>query len=79
MKEHDLKLIKGLRVEVRNDDVEKALRKLKKRVQDVGLLLDIKARESYEKPTVERKRKKNLARRRWLKQLESQKLPTKMF
>lgn len=79
MKTHQNPLIKGLRVEVRNDDIEKALRKLKKRVQSVGILMDLKEREGYEKPTVERKRKKNLARRRWLKQLEADKLPTKKY
>ena len=66
-------------VVVVNDNVEKALRKFKKKVQESGLLQDLRARESYEKPTTARKRARNSAKRRWQKRLESQALPKKLY
>lgn len=69
----------GLRVEVVNDQVEKALRKLKKKVQDCGLLQELREREFYEKPTTARKKAKNAAKRRWEKKLASEALPKKNF
>jgi small subunit ribosomal protein S21 len=69
----------GKVVAVTDGNVEKALRKFKKKVQDSGLLDDLRARETYEKPTTERKRKKGAARARWRKQLRSQQLPKKLY
>ena len=69
----------GKTVLVKDGNVEKALRKFKKKVQESGLLDDLRARETYEKPTTERKRKKGAAKARWRKQLRSQQLPKKMF
>ena len=69
----------GLRVEVVNDQVEKALRKLKKKVQDCGLLQELREREFYEKPTTARKKAKNAAKRRLEKKLASEALPKKNY
>ena len=69
---------KGTTVYVKNDNVEQALRKLKKKLQDTGLLQELRDRESYEKPTTERKRKKSAAANRWRKKVQSQKLPPKL-
>ena len=69
--------IRGLSVEVRNDDVNSALRRFKKKVQDSGLLQDLKERESYEKPTTARKKAKAAARSRWLKKLSTDPFNTK--
>lgn len=66
-------------VVVANDNVEKALRKFKKKVQESGLLQELREREFYEKPTTARKRAKNAAKRRWQKRLESQQLPKKLY
>ncbi len=44
-----------------------------------GLLNELRERETYEKPTTERKRKKGAAKARWRKQLRSQQLPKKLF
>lgn len=71
--------IKGCAVIVQNDQVDKALRKFKKKVADSGLLEDLRDRQFYEKPTTTRKRKKGAARARWLKKLESQQLPKKLY
>lgn len=69
----------GKTVIVKDGNVEKALRKFKKKVQESGLLNDLREREFYEKPTSRRKRKKSAALNRWRKQLLSQQLPKKLF
>jgi len=69
----------GKKVIVTDGNVEKALRKFKKKVQESGLLDELRARETYEKPTTERKRKKGAARARLRKQLKDQSLPKKLY
>ena len=66
-------------VNVKDGNVEKALRKFKKKILEEGLLQELRDRETYEKPTTVRKRKKGAARSRWLKQLRSQQLPKKLY
>ena len=51
---------KGLRVDVRNNNVEWALKKLKRMVKDSGQILELKKRDYYKKPSAERREKKNL-------------------
>lgn len=69
----------GLTVFVRDGNVEKALRKFKKKVNDSNLLQDLRDRETYEKPTTKRKRAKGAAKARWKKKLASQQLPKRMY
>lgn len=71
--------LKGNTVYVRNDNVEQALRKFKKKIQDSGLLQELRDRESYEKPTTRKKRKASAAKNRWKKKLSSQQLPKKLY
>ena len=71
--------VTGNTVLVVNDNVEKALRKFKKKVAESGLLQDLREREFYEKPTTARKKAKSAARRRWQKKLESEQLPKKLY
>lgn len=70
---------KGLKVIVGDMPINVALRKFKQKVDDSGLLEDVKARMFYEKPTTERKRKKGAAKARWNKKLREQDLPKKLF
>ena len=72
-------LLVGLKVEVVNDNVEKALRKFKKKVTESGLLQELREREFYEKPTTARKKAKNAAKRRWQKKLDSERLPPRHY
>ena len=52
-------------VEVReNEPLEKALRRLKKKVEREGILKVVRARKHYEKPSVARRRKLRENRRR---------------
>jgi small subunit ribosomal protein S21 len=70
---------KGVSVEVRDANINVALRKLKKKVEEGGVLIEVLERQHFEKPTTERKRKKGAARARWLKKLREQELPKKMY
>ena len=70
---------KGLTVIVTHDDVNRALKKLKNKMEDCGKLKDLQQKEFYEKPTTERKRKKAAAKVRYQKQLEKEQLPKKMY
>ena len=71
--------IKGRRIQVHDNNVEKALRKLKKKVTESGLLQEVKDRQQFVKPTIERKVAKSQAKRRWQKYLRSQQLPPKLY
>jgi small subunit ribosomal protein S21 len=62
-----------------NENINQALRRFKKKVEDSGILDDLRAKEFYEKPTTERKRKKGAAKARWNKKLRENELPKKMF
>ena len=57
----------GIRVEVRNDDFNKALRIFKKKVQQEGIIQEVREREHYVKPSEIRKKAKAAGRARWLK------------
>jgi small subunit ribosomal protein S21 len=69
----------GNLVYVTHDNVEKALRKFKKKVAESGLLQELRERETYEKPTTARKKAKSAAKRRWKKKLADEQLPKKLF
>lgn len=58
----------GLRVEVRNNDLGRALRKLKKKIADDGMLQELRAREFYESKGTKRRKAKEAAIRRYKKQ-----------
>ena len=61
---------RGLQVDVHNNDIARALRKLKKMVNNEGLLKELRDREYFEKPSLKKKKAKAAARKRWLKQQE---------
>ena len=54
----------GLYVKVYNNNIEKALKKFKKMVKDSNLMIELRDRQYYEKPSSERRRKKGLAKLR---------------
>lgn len=65
--------VKGLKVEVRNNDINYALRKFKKKVQEDGILQELREREYYTKPSEARKKAKAAGRARHLKKLAKRK------
>jgi small subunit ribosomal protein S21 len=62
-----------------NEPFEVAIRRFKRTVEKTGLLTELRAREFYEKPTAERKRKAAAAVKRAYKRIRSQLLPPKLF
>jgi small subunit ribosomal protein S21 len=62
-----------------NEPFEVAMRRFKRTVEKTGLLTELRAREFYEKPTAERKRKLAAAVKRHFKRIRSQTLPPKMY
>lgn len=69
---------RGLTVIVR-DDVNKALRKLKKKVEDSKILEELKRREGYEKPSIKRQRDLAAAKARYKKKLQKESIPKKLY
>lgn len=67
------------KVYVKDDRVEQALRKFKKKINDSGLLQDYRDREFFEKPTITRKKAKAAAKNRWKKKLAAESLPKRMY
>lgn len=56
-----------VQVSVDNNNVDQALRALKKKMQREGIFREMKMRRHHEKPTERRKREKAEAVRRWRK------------
>jgi ribosomal protein S21 len=71
--------IKGRIVLVTDGNVEKALKKLKKKVTESGILQEVRDRMEYVKPTTKRKMAKGQAKSRWKKFIKGQQLPPKLF
>jgi len=80
MKENNINKIFGSTVFVKDgEDISKALRRFKNKIEDGGKLKDLQKKEFYEKPTSVRKRKAGAARARWAKKLKEQQLPKKLY
>lgn len=62
-----------------NEPFEVAMRRFKRAIEKTGLLTELRAREFYEKPTNERKRKLAAAVKRQYKHMRSQTLPPKLY
>ena len=71
--------LRGRSVLVQDNNVERALRKFKKKIQTSGILDDVRAKEFFEKPTTEKKRKRSAAVNRWRKKLADQQIPKKLY
>ena len=70
---------RGMVVNVVNNDVNRALRKLKKIVNNEGILKELRERQHYEKPSLKRKKAKAAARKRWLKKAAKEDLPGRKY
>jgi|TARA_Y100000294_G_scaffold74281_1_gene70010 small subunit ribosomal protein S21 len=58
----------GITVEVRNNNVEKALRVLKKKLIKSGQMKELKERQYYQKPSFKKREKKKEGIRRYKKE-----------
>lgn len=64
---------RGMSVEVHNNDVNKALRKLKKKIAEDGLLQELRQREYYQSKGTKRRLDKEAAIRRYKRNAAKQK------
>lgn len=62
-------VIAGLKVEVKDGNVEKAIRILNKKMQASGKLREVKERQEYVKPSVKKRKAKKAAIKRHKKEL----------
>ena len=69
----------GTSVVVGDKPINVALRKFKQKVEEAGILEEVKARMFFEKPTAVRKRKHAAAVARWKKKLREQQLPKSLY
>ena len=63
----------GLRIDVRGNNVEWALKKMKRMVKDSGMILELKKRSYYKKPSAERREKKSAQKARYKYQNKKEK------
>ena len=59
-----------MQVVVKNGNVERAMRTLKKKLQKEGLLKELKQKQYFEKPSAKRKRKKAEGIKRYQRNLK---------
>lgn len=62
-----------MEIQVVDNNIEKALKDMKRQLQKSGLLKEIKRKSFYEKPSVKEKRKRMEARKKRLKALRFKK------
>jgi len=58
----------GLTVPVFDNDINKALRRLKKLMNNAGIIKEVRDRQHYVKPSDRKRLEKNAQTRRWKKQ-----------
>ena len=58
------KPMNGLRVDVKNNNIEFALKKFKRMIRDSELMVELRNRSFYQKPSMVKREKKNLQRSR---------------
>ena len=61
-----------MQVVVKNDNVERAMRTLKKKLQKEGVLKELKQRQYFEKPSAKKARKKAEGIKRYQRNLRKQ-------
>lgn len=72
--------LKGKSVVIKeHENINQALRRFKKKIDECGLIEELRNRESYIKPTTRRKKSQAAAKARWQKKLREQSLPKKMY
>ena len=61
---------KGLRIDVKHNNIEWALKKLKRMVKESGQILELKKKSFYKKKSAEKREKKNMQALRYRYQAE---------
>lgn len=60
-------------------DIERAMRTLKNKVEDGGILKTLQLKAAYERPGDKRKRMRAAAKQRWKREVAKNQLPQKMY
>ena len=65
-KDREIEKYKNTRlyVEVKDNNIDKALAQFKKRVKNSGLLVELHKKEFYERPSIKRRRRKKMGKLR---------------
>jgi small subunit ribosomal protein S21 len=72
--------VKGRSVTIKEyENINQALRRFKRKVDESRVLEVAKEKEAYIKPTTQRKKSKASAKARWRKKLRDDQLPKKLF
>ena len=69
----------GIKVEVRDGNLEKALRLFKKKIKDSRIMLELRDRQEYTKPSLIKRRKRNKAINRMKLQVMEEKKKNKLY
>ena len=64
----------GLTVEVRNGQFVRALRKFKQKVQEAGIIQEVRDRKAYVKPSEIKRKAKDAGKKRWYRKMKMQEL-----
>lgn len=68
-----------MKVIIQEGKFEKGLKLFKKKVDELGILKDLREKDSYLKPSIKKKLAKNAAKKRWIKFVNSNKLPDRKY
>lgn len=72
--------LKGKTVTLKeHENINQALKRFKKKIDESGLLEELRNRECYIKPSSRRKKSMSAAKARWQKKLREQQLPSKLY
>jgi small subunit ribosomal protein S21 len=72
--------LKGRSVTLKEyENINQALKRFKKKIDESGLLEELRNRECYTKPCIGRKKSASAAKARWQKKLREQQLPPKLY
>ena len=70
MRQNRGKTLSGLKVMVRGDDLNGAMRVLKKRMQSEGIFNEMRERTSFKTRSEKKRLQRAAGKRRWLKKIE---------
>lgn len=79
MKDYSNKLTGSTVFVKEHENINQALKRFKKKIDESGLLEDLRNREAYLKPSIKRKKAASSAKARWQKKLKEQQLPPKLY
>lgn len=68
-----------MKVLIQDGKFEKGLKLFKKKVDEIGILKDLREKDHYLKPSVKKKLARSAAKKRWKKYIASTELPKKQF